>query len=156
MERKFVALFALLAGLCSCTPEAESDRDAAPLVGLWEGTRCHSVETNPAGRRVFARTDVYRAGEVVCEFTPTEVRHYQGGHVRVRARYTRTPTGFHVGEWQGVGVLRVPGDRGEVAIEVLTPTRLVVRQQLPSTDTTVLTSTITYVRAAQTTALTPK
>jgi hypothetical protein len=84
------------------------------------------------------------------------VRQYQGGHVQVRARYTLTPTGFHVGEWHGFGALRVAGDRGEVAIEVLTPTRLVVRQQLPSSDTTVLTSTITYVRAAQATGPTVK
>ncbi|MBD2723175.1 hypothetical protein [Hymenobacter armeniacus] len=106
------------------------------------------METNLMGRRVFARTDVYPAGQVVCEITPTEVRHYRGGHVQVRARYTRTPAGFRLAEAHGLGAVRLPGDSVDVAIDSLTRTRLVIRQAIPSSDSTTLTSTITYARRA--------
>jgi hypothetical protein len=141
MKQKYVAWIALLAGLSGCT-------QAVPLVGLWEAKNCHSVETTSAGRRVFARTDLYPAGQVVCEFTSTEVLHYSGGQVQVRARYTRTPTGFQLEQGQGLGAVTLSGNSTQVTIAELTPTRLVIRQMIPSSDTTILTSTIAYARVA--------
>jgi hypothetical protein len=159
MLKKHFFGFALFVGLsATCTPGVDSASvvRSVPLEGIWEGQSCYSVETNGSGRQVFARTDLYEPGRVVCEFTPTEVLHYypggQGqGQVQVRARYTRTPTGFHREQGQGLGELRIPGDSGEVTIDSLTTTRLVVRQALPWSDTTTLTSIITYSRVAKTT-----
>ncbi len=146
MKRKNLVWGAFLAGSSACTPAAETARDFVTLQGVWEAQHCQSVETNARGRRVFARTDVYPAGQVVCEITPTEVRHYRGGHVQVRAHYTRTPAGYRLGEAHGLGAVRLPDDSGEVAIDSLTRTRLVIRQAIPSSDSTTLTSTITYAR----------
>ncbi|MBF9221698.1 hypothetical protein [Hymenobacter ruricola] len=148
MTRIYSAWFVLLTSCSACTPTADPATDTWPLQGVWEGERCVSLETNALGRRVFARTDVYRAGQVVCAFTPTEVRHYHGRRVQVWARYTRTRAGFRLGEGHGPGALRIPGNSGDVAINSLTRTRLVVRQVIPSSDTTTLTSIITYSRRA--------
>gem|GEM_PF-4932821 len=120
-----------------------------PLEGVWEGQSCASVETNAAGRRVFARTDQYKVGEVVCEVTPTEVLHFHGGRIQMRTGYTRSPGGFRLMQKEGMGTVQVPDNNQEVSIEELTPTRLVVRQAIPSSDTTTLTSTIIYARKAQ-------
>ncbi|QIL78358.1 hypothetical protein [Hymenobacter sp. HDW8] len=154
MLKKHFFGFVLFAGLsATCTPgvESESVVRSVPVEGIWEGQSCYSVETNGSGRQVSTRTDLYEPGRVVCEFTPTEVLHYQGGKVLVRARYTRTPTGFHREQGQGLGAVRIPGDSGNVTIDSLTTTRLVVRQALPWSDTTTLTSIITYSRVARTT-----
>jgi hypothetical protein len=148
MKRKYCTWLGLLAGLNACTPAPESGPHTSRLEGVWEAQSCYSVETNGAGRRVFARTDRYLIGQLVCEITPTEVRHYQDGRAQVRARYTHMPGGFRLVQGRGMGAIQVPGDSVEVVIEELTATRLVLQQALPSSDTTTLTTTITYARKA--------